>query len=631
MGADLQNSYEEANNKLRAFKSYAEAKQGIDKAIQKAQNQNQPNFDLSSFQLDQAEIERKIKKKVQGQFEQLLNLVAANKGSGNGTGAFLIKKFVSTVKVLSKKLPDILIEETIKALGCQLEQTFIPQDIYVKTSSIDLFKILKMSPLSSPGKLLYETQEINVFNVPRATNKLLRERIDNPDQFLSEQYSQEYLGYSTNRLFDIAWTETYSGDSEGWYVVRLVNKPSVAPGTPVRVTEFITDYYKTLKIIDFKALVTNLMEALFGIVSIKLRFGTTTIDDSTKFGLLVQRILGLCFDEEQEISVGGQAKTPELDDTTDSFFEITGVEQGIIDQRISRILNGIISYDTCDNVELPILTDDILEIIEQVQFIEDGDALEQTLVKITNQLSNDPRWSLQFPFPDQLKVTLDFDIVKNLSLAVVSTVLSPKTILPFITMIKALGIEYDDSLKGLTNFTRQNRELMKNLVSRIGAEFVRTLFLEIKKDIRNLARGIIADISKDDQATLYVMIERLVAIAIAISSIVKDFRRCKSVIDAILQLFALLPSNQGKIPKPLLLLTSLLPGSSPTRSFINGIENMQRLGLPTGANLDGTPNLGLQSVFAQMKATDRENKENGKLEGMILTPSGPRKLFGKSI
>jgi len=161
MGADLQNSYEEAENKLKAFKSYAEAKQGINKAIQKTQNQNQPNFDLSSFQLDQAEIERKIKKKVQGQFEKLIALVAANKGSGNGTGAFLIKKFVSTIKVLSKKLPDILIEEVIKSLGCDLEQTFIPQDIYIKTSSIDLFKILKMSPTTSPGKLLYEPQQIN--------------------------------------------------------------------------------------------------------------------------------------------------------------------------------------------------------------------------------------------------------------------------------------------------------------------------------------------------------------------------------------------------------------------------------------------------------------------------------------
>ncbi len=154
---------------------------------------------------------------------------------------------------------------------------------------------------------------------------------------------------------------------------------------------------------------------------------------------------------------------------------------------------------------------------------------------------------------------------------------------------------------------------------------------QIKKDVRTLAKSIISDITKDDQATLYVMIERLVAIAIAISSIVKDFRRCKSVIDAILQLFALLPSNQGKIPTPLLLLTSLLPGSSPTRSFINGIENMQRLGLPTGPNLDGTPNLGLQSMFAQMKAIDRENKENGKLEGMVITSTGPKKLYGKPV
>ena len=631
MSADLQNSYEEANNKLKAFKSYAEAKQGIDKAIKKTQNQTQPDFDKSKFEIDQAEIERKIKKKVQGQFEQLIGLLASSRGSGNGTGAFLIKKFVRTTKVLAKKLPDILIEEVIKSLGCNLEQTVVPQDIYIRTSSIDLFKLLTMSPLTNPGKLMYETESISAGIVPRPTNKILYERTQNPDQFFSTQYGQNYLGYSTNPLFDIAWTETYSGISEGWYVVRLVNKPSVAPGTPIRVTDFITDYYKSQKIIDFKALITNLMEAIFGIVSIKLRFGTTTIDDNTKFGLLVQRILGLCFDEDQEISVAGQSKTPVLDDTTDSFFQITNVEQGIIDQRTSQIQRGVVSFETCDNIELPVLTDEIFEILNDIQFIEDGDNFENSLNTIVNQLSNNPNWSLQFPFPDQLKITLEFDFVKKISLAVVSTVLSPKIILPLITMIKALGLQYDESLKGLSNFTQQNKELMKNLVSRIGAEFIRTLFLEIKKDIRNLARAIIVDITKDDQATLYVMIERLVGIALAISSIVKDFRRCKSVIDAILQLFSLLPSNQGRIPAPLLLLSSLLPGSSPTRAFINGIENMQRLGLPTGSNLDGTPNLELQSVFGLMKSIDRESKENGKLDGLVTTPFGAFKISGKNL
>lgn len=631
MSQDLQNSYEEASNKLKSWKAYSETRQGINSAIQKTQNQLQPNFDLSTFDLDQAEIERKIKKKVQGQLEQLIGFISSSRGAGSGTGAFLIKKFVQSVKVLSKKLPDIIIEEMIKALGCDLEQTFIPSDIYIRNSSIDLFKILQMSPLVKPGKLMYETKQVSAFDIPRATNKLLYDRIQNPDQFFSETYFQPYLGYSTKPLFDIAWTETYSGNSEGWFVVSLSEKPNSPAGTPVKVSEFLSDYYRSINILDFKALITNLMEAIFGIVSVKLRFGTTTIDDSTKFGLLVQRILGLCFDETEEISVGGQAKTPVLDDTTDSFFEITNVDQGIVDQRVSQIIRGVVSYETCDNIELPVDIENIFEVLEEIQFIEDGDNFEEALNKITNQLSNDPRWSLQFPFPDQLKITVDFDIIKKIPLAVVSTILNPKVLLPFITMIKALGVTYDDSLKGLVNFTKQNKELIKNLVSRIGAEFVRTLVNQIKKDVRTLAKSIISDITKDDQATLYVMIEKLVNIGLAVAQIVKDYRRCKSVIDSIIALFNLIPRNQGGIPKPLLLLSSLLPGSSATRSFINGIENMQRLGLPTGPNLDGTPNLALQSMFAQIKAQDREMKENGKLNGLAKTPFGTFEIAGKNL
>ena len=59
---------------------------------------------------------------------------------------------------------------------------------------------------------------------------------------------------------------------------------------------------------------------------------------------------------------------------------------------------------------------------------------------------------------------------------------------------------------------RKNRELMKNIVSRIGGEFVKTLFEEIKKDIRGLVRQIISEITKDDSGTIYIMIEKLTKI-----------------------------------------------------------------------------------------------------------------------
>ena len=623
MALDLQNSYQQAQDKLKSYKTFAESKTAINSAKEKTSNQLQPSFENSKFNLDSAEIERKIKKKVQSQFEELLGLISSIRGAGSSTNSFLIQKFIRAIKRLKTIILQILIEEFIKALGCDLEQTYDAQEFYIKSSSIDLFKILNEDPTSKTGKMFYEPRAYSYTAAPRSTNKLLYELSQNEFVPHSATYSgNDYLGYSTTPLFDIQF-EQYNpnpGDGSGWYKVTLRDRPA---GAPNKVSQFIVDYLKTIDLINIKALITALIEAVLGCVSINLRFATGTIDDSTKFGLLIQRILGLCFDNDQEISVGGQSKTPELDDTNESFFEMTDIDNSIIEQRTLEIKKGVVSFETCDNVELPVDSQTIIDIIEEsVGENENIEAMGPALNKISTYLANDPRWQLQFPYPDQLKITLDFNFVKKIPIALISNIISPKVILPFITMIKALGIEYDENLTGLSNFMRQNRELMKNLISRIGGEFVKTLFDEIKKDIRGLVRQIITEITKDDSGTIYIMIEKLTNIALSIVSIINDYRKCKSVIDAILQLFNLIPKIQLRpiIPLPLLKLAPYLPGSSPNRSYINAIDEMQKLGLPTGPNKDGSPNMNLQLVYATLKGADREAKENGKVESAVDLP-----------
>ena len=634
MSLDLQNSYQQAQDKLKALKTFTEVKSAIKEAQKKTENQLQPNFNLSRFQLDQSAIEQKIKKQVQNQFDQLIGLILANKGSGVATFQFIIRKLIRTVKVIKSKILEIIIEEFIRALGCDIEQTYIAGQFYIKISSIDLFKILQIEPTSKVGKLFYEKTPFSPISIPRSTNRMFWDLTQNEFVQMSALYpgGQNYNGYSTVPLFDIEYNQYNDvGDGSGYFYVYLIDRPD---GQPNKVTQFLTDYFKTIDIVNYKAMLTALVEAVLGIVSIKLRFATGTIDDTTKFGLLIQRILGQCFDEDQEISVGGQAKTPVLDDYTDSFFEFTYIDTGIVEERTKNIKNGVVTFETCDNVELPIDADTLIDLIEsKMEFVEDEDTMEDAINSMSTSLANDPRWQMSFPYPDQLKISLDFSFIKKIPQACVSAILSPKVIFPFILMIKALGLPYNENLEGLVNFIRQNSELMRNIISRIGAEFIKTLFNEIKRDIRSLVRAIITDINRDDIAVYYIMLEKLVNIALFITSFVKDYRQCKSVIDAILQLFNLIGAAKSKIPLPLLKLSSFLPGSSPNRSFINVIQEMQKKGLPTGPNPDGTPNLALQEIFSVLQGQDLENKENGNVEGVLELPPpyGYVVVTGKSL
>jgi hypothetical protein len=203
-------------------------------------------------------------------------------------------------------------------------------------------------------------------------------------------------------------------------------------------------------------------------------------------------------------------------------------------------------------------------------------------------------------------------------------------------MIRALGIDYDETSSGLSDFMKKNKELSKSLMSKIGAKFIEMLFNEIKKDIKKLVQKIVTDIVKDDLGTLYAMIERLVSLAKTIITVVNDFRQCKSVIDAILQLFNIIPNlKRQSIPLPLLKLSEFLPGSSPNRAYIETIQNMQGLGLPTGPNPDGSPNLGIQSMYALLKGADNEMKVNGKVQATFTIDAPPLlqgfKITGKVV
>jgi|694.fasta_scaffold03232_31 hypothetical protein len=635
MGLDLENSYQQAKDKIKSFKTFNEVKSTIKNASQSTPGQLQPSISGTRFQIDQAALQNRIKQQVQGQFEQLIGLLLSNKGSGTSTVTFLIQKFIRTIKILKSKLLDIIVEEFVRALGCDLEQTFLAGQYYIKVSSIDLFKMFEIEPDTKIGKMFYEPLLYDPFAIPRSTNRMFYSLTQSPDSAHSSfaQYNQFYLGFSTIPLFDIYFTQyDPSGDGSGWFVVNVLDR---ADGTPNKVTQFLYDYLKTINIIDIKALIAALVEAVLGVISVKVRWGEKTIDDTTRFGLLVQRILGLCFDEDQEISVGGQAKTPVLDDTTDSFFDITDLERGQIEERTLQIQKGVITFESCDNIELPIDADQIIDIIDEtIGLNEDIDSMENALEQISVSLSNDPRWQASFPFPDQIKLTLDFNFVKKIPQAVISNVLSPKVIFPFILMMKATGQFYDDNLTGLSNFIRQNSQLMKNIMSRIGAAFVETLFKEIKKDVRNLVRSIIIDISKDENGVIYLMLEKLINLGISISIVINDYRKCKSVIDSILQLLNLIPKiNLQLIPTPLLQLAAFLPGYSPNRAFINSIEEMQKLGLPTGPMPDGSPNLMAQFAYAIMVAQDKEHKENGKVLAALKLPPpfGLIRASGKSV
>lgn len=633
MSLDLNFDYNSAKKKIEASKSYNDLKEQYNQVTKNAGNSFEQANDEVTESIDKIRQDsKKFQRQIKNQFEQLLDINNVTGGQGSNSIRYIKRLLLKTLKNIEPKIFEIVQDCSLKAIGCDQEQTYDPQILYIKVTSIDLINLLKKDPASDDGKVLYEKYPINVQAYPFAMNKELYERIQSGNPYSTDN-GQLYLGASTQPLFDIQYVDFDNfGQTGPWFKITL--QPRI--NNVNKVGTFLVDYYKSIKVVDFTNIMAYIMESLSGAISINANVGIVQADDTSKFLLIIQRILGLCFDNDREIDVSGIAKLAELDGIDNSFFEFTDIDLRNIDQRITNIKNGVVEFEECGNVKLPVNFQEILDSLNNLNFVEDRDLVDAADA-LTSTLTNNPAWK-GFAIEGNINAAVDLNFVKLIVQGLISSLLSPKVLLPIMILLKSLGNTVVDIIDTLVKFMKEFKEFVICIVSRVGAIFVEELFNLIKKDIKNLIQNIILDVAKEKLDKKIIIILKLIQLLILIAEFISDWRRCKSVIDEILWLLRILTSGWGgEIPLPLLFASQLMDGYSETRAFIGAIEEMQKLGIPTGAMPDGSPNLSILQMFGQMKAMANEESENGKVQIAIppltMTPSGltiPASGFGKN-
>jgi hypothetical protein len=632
---DINDGFKSISDKVTTNKKYKKIKDDVDNLKKKAGSSFEKANDKTSTTLSEASnLKKKYQKNLKTQLDNLLELKFLSTGSGNNTKQYLKKSFVKAIKELQPKIIELLNQEVIKTVGCSQDQTYVNQTLYIRVKAIDLQNLLREDPSSDIGKVLYEKEDIQYFNYPFTMNKELYNRIQNINQPFSTTAGQSYKGKSGQELFDITYVESYVDAltlqtiQGSFFKIDLKNRVSVN-----KITEFLKDYYSTITFIEYKNFFANLMNQLSGAISIQKGDGKLDLGDLQKVLLVLQRVLGLCFDKTKEIDVSGTAKLSESDSIDESFFEFTEIDLRIIDQTISDIKLGVVEFEECDTVKLPVNSEDILTAINNLNF--DGDDNNNVIDQssnITDVLTENPGW-----FP--LKINIDLSFLREFPKAVVMTLLSPKVLLPLFIAIKALGENVDNQINSFMDFVKQFKSFIINLTSKISALFIEILVDIIKKDIKNLIRSIISDITNEKLRLRLEVIRSLTEVLLAVLNLVKDFRECKSVIDELLGLLKLANKGFGNnIPYPLLLSSELLDGYSSTRAFLNVIGEFEKLGLPTGPMPDGSPNLMLASIKAMMDGMDKEEAQNGKyaiaVKPLAVLPIGitqGQTVYGKKI
>lgn len=695
MPLDINSTQQSIQSKIDSYKTYREVSTSEKGLLGKLGNSTSEATSQISSQLDKvSEFQKRFQRNPPNSMDQLLGFLGQTQGNGSTTLKYLRTKILEAAAKIEPKISGILKEETIKALGCSIEQTYngisseslsfqpIPlrpqqEGIYIPVNSIDFFSNLKQSPESNFGKVYYEKPDPSADTIfrpyggpePFPMNKQLFNLMtsDNAGRSFSQINGKNYLGKSGQNLFDVQYTNTNSfGVTGDYYRVFLINREDELGNITNNVGEFISDYYSTIKLVDSVDIGAQLVNIISGAININTQVGFGELNNQYRFGLIVQRILGLCFDDRREIDVSGVAKVAELDGVDDSFFELNEIDLRNIDVEISNVQNGIMEFEDCDNIKLPVDSEVLIDQLINFRNTESGDTIDsqvETLGEIIDSISDNPNWSLTSPANLNVKVSIDKNVIKKIPLAVAAAILNPKNLLPLYTLLSVvqsgstftynqsvteintttesvtsfgnqgdnLGAQGSNIVNSGEDFLKKYKTFAIQVISQINAEFLQVLYEILKKDIVNLVSAIIGDISKSKLLKKYAIILRLAQLALIVSQLVNDYRRCKSLLDNILLLLSL-SGQLGKpgrteIPLPLLALSNLLPGFSPERASINAIELLQGLGIPTGTLPDGSPNLMLLYNLVTNKANDKEQSENGKVE--VVTAAGPG--FGKSL
>ena len=661
MGIDLTDDYNKAKSKISSYQTVVENKKNdLRQKKEKAKtslDKKKSDAIKQAKELDKkaANFKNSVKSEIKNQLEQLLDLFKQTLPPTGGKSLSTISRFfLEAADRTKEQIKSLLVEEIISTIGCSEEQSYedkLNQPFYIKVNQVDLFKKLIFSPDDEDSKYYYENQPFSIGVIPSSLNRQLYERLQNLGQSLQTQFGIGYQGASGQDLFDIEYVQFYPAVNPTNFgdFFKVTLKPQLNNAT--NVADFLNDYYGSIDVIDFDVLSADIMNALTGVFDFSLKISTDQLREEKKFDLILKRIMGVCSDPNKKIDVCGTAKLSDQDLIDEAFFEVSPQELRTIENQINNIKEGVVEFEDCGNVKLPVnvlgTRSSLDEVITENTSTKKIDRVEQAL----EEMAKDPNWKNLVPgigINLNLKASIDTDLINQLPKISFKSILSPKVMLGFMIMIKAINSQFsaqiDNLFDDLEKFMKTFKKFTVGLMRKVFAIYVKELFDIVKKNVKKLVEQILGDIAKEAKNKKLQMYSSIVYALLVLGQTFVDFRNCKSVIDDILKLLNLALNRQDSgLPLFALAGSQLLGGVSDTRAFANAVEGIQSAGLPTGDAPDGGPNMMNMAFMAMIKGQNKEQAENGKTEiyipplTVVVPPFGagpgitkPTKGFGKS-
>lgn len=562
--------------------------------------------DLNSPYLDQNQLKKRLLGEGDGKsvnmdfMSSLMDTLMQSTGGGPDETKRFIKKIIKKISNDSPKITKIIIEELFRAINCETDFSLNGIEIVFFPEEIDFFDILRTDPSSVNGTVMYEKRNTSVTDFPYPTNKFIYETTTNTN-------TQTYSSVDGLELFDITFDQ--------------FDQQFTLEFKDITVTDFVAYYYSSFELFNTKELMSDILDMLFGVVSFDV--STKRVKSFAELNKMMSFIAGMCGNFYEQDSLLKESLIDRLSTEDENLsFEFDDEDTRFIEEEFNYKINKIYKLVDCGNFESEMNPDLLMDTLLDL----DSDELSDTEVldAFLNSMGENIGDESGFDIPT-INLNFNKDIFKQIPKTIVGKVVSPKAILPFTVLTKAIDSAKEES-KNLIEFSKNNNRYLTRVSTRIFDMYRQEVVDEIKKRLTQLIAKIIKEISKQQLRGRYAIILSLIN---AISKLSKqDLSTCAGIIRSLLSLLNLKTGIPLGVPFPLLYGSYIREGANSTRAFNNSIENLQKMGYNTGALPDGSPNKHVLAMDAQMKGLMKEMVENGAIQfvsqpGTGVHPLGP--------
>jgi hypothetical protein len=443
---------------------------------------------------------------------------------------------------------------------------------------------------------MYEKKSTSDNSYPISTNKFIFERINGAEE--------TYVSHNGLPLFDLGYDQF---DEE--YTLKFKD---------ITVSDFVSNYYSSFELFNTKELMTDLMDMLFGMISVDI--STKRVNSFAELNKFTEAIAALCSDfyESDSLIKEGLIDTVSSKDE-ELNFDFDDSDTRYIEENFNLKVKKLYRLSDCGNYEAEMNPDLIIDMLLDLDSdsISDNEVVDNFLNNLGSHVDDSG-----FDIPT-VNLNFNTDIFKQIPKTIISKVMGPKTILPFIALKSGIDSVTDEA-KNVTDFVNNNKTFMTRISKRVFDMYKEELFKEIKKVLTQLITQIIKKIATQQFKSRYALILALIT---ALNKFMKnDLSSCAGIIRALMSLLNLRTGIPLGVPFPLLYGAYIREGASSTRSFTNGIENLQKIGYNVGDLPDGSPNKHVLQHKAMVDGLMKEMTENGAVQFVSQPATGVHPL-----